>query len=209
VEYVDLTAYTYSESVLPMKAVGWLGSEHGIQGGTAAPLTSTELRQLKAASSRVRRLMLGWHVCEFCRAVEGNGEFSYYLPTGDIHAVPTMIVHYAEQHSYRPPAELLNNLSEAIRPQWDWRAEYLCTFLLDGSADFVGRVGAAVDLSLWRDRRAYDALWSAMEDKELLDLAGDEVGRSLAAFADEPYASDLADGHLHHMVRSGIEYGVK
>ncbi|BCY08769.1 hypothetical protein [Actinoplanes sp. L3-i22] len=208
-EYLDLTEYAYAESVLPMKAVGWLGTEHGIQGGTAAPLASAELRLLNAASTRGRRLMLGRHRCEFCQLDESSGEFSYYLPSGDIHAAPTMILHYAEKHSYRPPAELLDNLAESMRPQWDWRAEYLCALLLDESADFGARAEAVIDLSLWRDRRAFDALWSAMDDEEMVDLAGDELGHSLATSAGEPYAGGLTDSRLHHRVRLGIGYGLK
>ncbi|MFI1992089.1 hypothetical protein [Actinoplanes sp. NPDC020271] len=204
-EFLDLTAYAYSESALPMKAVGWLGSEYGVQGGDATPLTGAELQLLKSASLRVRSLMLGVHECEFCWAVEGNGEFRYYLPSGVIHAAPTMIVHYAEEHGYRPPFELLSGLPEAMRPPWDWRAERLCAVLRDESADFVWRADAAVDLALWDDRRAYDALRSVLNDEELVDLAGSEVGRSLAAFSGRAYASDLADGYLHPVVRSGIE----
>jgi hypothetical protein len=205
VEYLDLEAYTYSESLLPMKVVGWLGDEYGVQGGADAPLNGTELRLLEAASSRVRNLMLGLHTCEFCWTVEGTGEFRYYLPSGVILTAPTMIVHYAEQHRYRPPAELLDSLSEAMRPQWDWRAERLCAALLDDAADIEWRADAAVDLALWRDRRAYEALRSALRDEELADLVGNELGRSLAAFAGQAYATDLADGCVHPMVRHGIE----
>jgi hypothetical protein len=96
-----------SVSALPMTAVGWLGGAYGVQGGAAAPLTAAELRLLQAASIRVGSLALGWHECEFCSAVEGNGEYRYYLPNGVIHAAPTMIVHYAERHGYRPPAEFV------------------------------------------------------------------------------------------------------
>jgi hypothetical protein len=205
VEYLDLTAYGYTDSALPMQAVGWLGSEHGVQGGTATPLTSTELQLLQTASSRVRSLMLGVHECEFCRAVEGTGEFRYYLLSGVIHAAPTMIVHYAEQHGYRPPVELLSGLSESMRPHWDWRAERMCSILADESADMTWRADAAVDLALWDDRRAYDALRSALRDEELVDLAGSEIGRSLAAFSGRAYAHDLAGESLRPIVRSGIE----
>ncbi|MEV6350903.1 hypothetical protein [Actinoplanes sp. NPDC051851] len=204
-EFLDLTAYTYSESMLPMRAVGWLGREHGVQGGAGMPLTGAELRLLKAASSRARRLMLGFHPCEFCGAVEGNGEFGYYLPGGVVHTAPTMIVHYAEQHGYRPPAALLSHLSEATRPQWDRRAELLCSVLADASADLGWRVDAAVDLALWTDRRAYDTLRSALRDEELVDVAGNELGRSLTAFAGQPYATDLGADGEHPLVRFGIE----
>ncbi|MEU8234565.1 hypothetical protein AB0C12_33675 [Actinoplanes sp. NPDC048967] len=44
-----------------------------------------------------------------------------------------------------------------------------------------------------------------MRDEELLDCAGDEVGRSLAAFSGRAYAKDLTAVTLHTMVRHGIE----
>jgi hypothetical protein len=205
VEYLDLTAYVYSDCALPMRAVGWLGREHGLQGDAASPLAACELRLLQAASLRAGSLALGWHECEFCSIVEGNGEFRYYLPGGIVHAAPTMIVHYAEQHGYRPPAELLSGLSEAVRPQWDWRAERLCSILLDASADFDWRADAAVDLARWDDPRAYEALWSALQDEELVDCAGHEIGRSLVAYSGRAYAGDLTGEDLHPMVLFGIE----
>jgi hypothetical protein len=188
-----------------MRAVGWLGSEHGLRGGTGATLTAAELRLLRTASRRAGGLSLGWHECEFCSVVEGNGEFRYYLPGGVTYAAPTMIVHYAEQHSYRPPADLMDGLSEAVRPRWDWRAERLCSILLDASVDFDWRADAAVDLACWDDPRAYDALRRTLRDDELVDCAGEEIGRSLAAFDGRAYADNLAGENLHPLLRFGLE----
>jgi hypothetical protein len=205
VEYLDLTPYVYTDSALPMTAVGWLGDEHGVQGGTATPLTDTELRMLQAASRRASNPMLGYHECEFCSVVRGNGEFRCYLPGGAIYAAPTMIVHYVVRHGYRLPVELLSGVSEAVRPRWDWRAERLRSILLDESADYSWRANAAADLGRWGDPRAHEALWSAVQDEELVDCAGDVVGRSLVSFAGRDYARDLAGEDLHPMVRFGIE----
>jgi hypothetical protein len=202
VEYLDLTAYEFLRSVLPMTAAGWLGPEHGVQGGTEHPLTAGELRALRAASARVAMKTLGRHECEFCAAADGNGEFHYYLPDGAVFAAPTMILHYAEQHRYRPPAPVL--LAGPAPLRWDERADRLCSVLLDENADPTDRTEAAIGLARWDDRRAHDALWDAMRDEELLDCAGDEVGRSLAAFAGRAYARDPASETLHPMVRHGI-----
>ncbi|MDR7275219.1 DUF7919 family protein [Catenuloplanes atrovinosus] len=203
-EYLDLSPYAYTASPLPMTSVGWLGSEHGVQGGTGSPLTEAELRTLRAASRRVCNVMLGFHPCEFCEAVEGNGEYRYYLPGGRTFAAPAMIVHYAERHGYRPPREFLDGLPEAVRPAWDGRAESLREVLLDGAAGLEWRAEAAVDLAQWNDRRAFDALRQAVADAELADCAGDEIGRSLAAFAGRDYAAGLDRDGLPPSVRFGV-----
>ncbi|MER7586515.1 hypothetical protein ABTW72_03165 [Micromonospora sp. NPDC127501] len=53
--------------------------------------------------------------------------------------------------------------------------------------------------------RALDALRHAARDEGLADVAGDEVGRSLAAFVDRALARDLLAEDLHVMVRYGID----
>jgi hypothetical protein len=111
-------------------------------------------------------------------------EYRYYLPDGEIYAAPMMILHYVEEHGYRPPGELRDGLRAAGQPRWDWRAERLHAVLLDQSADPDFRCQAAVDLANWNDLRALDALRCAAHDEDLADVAGDEIGRSLAAFVD-------------------------
>ena len=127
-------------------------------------------------------------------------------PDGRIFAAPVLLLHYAEQHGYRPPAQLLDALAEPAPLHWDGRAEHLCQVLLDEAADIGVRAEAAVGLACWDDRRAYDALWNSMRgDEELLDCAGDEIGRSLAAFSGRAYAKNLKVETLHTMVQFGIE----
>ncbi|MBL7258119.1 hypothetical protein [Paractinoplanes lichenicola] len=200
-EYLDLSPYEFSSSALPMRSVGWLGAGHGVQGGTANPLTGSEMANLRAASRRVGSIALGFHQCEFCGEVEGNGEFRYYLPGGEIYAAPAMILHYAARHSYRPPRELLTDF---VPPVWDWRAERVRALLLDSSADFQWRAGAIVDIAQWDDRRGFDALWHVMtsdEDRELLECTSDDIGRSLAAFT----GTGLTAEDLHPYVRHAFE----
>ncbi|KUL28546.1 DUF7919 family protein [Actinoplanes awajinensis] len=201
-EDLDLTPYTYLSAPLPMLTVGWLGPEYGVQGGTDAPLTAGELDQLRTRSRRIVSLCLGWHTCEFCLAADGNGEYHYYLPDGRIYAAPMMIVHYAEQHGYRPPPDLL----EAPPPQWDRRAEQLCALLLDEAADVGWRAAAVEELGNWLDRRAFDALIQVMRaGGELLVLTGIDLGRALAGFVPLGYLDDLDPATLDPGVRHGID----
>ncbi|MEV5768158.1 HEAT repeat domain-containing protein [Micromonospora sp. NPDC052213] len=204
-EYFDLSPYDYLGFPLPMRAVGWLGRRYGVQGAGGAPMTGAELERLRAASRRLGSVTLGWHDCDFCGASEGNGEYRYYLPGGEIYAAPMMILHYVEEHGYRPPVELRDGLRAAGQPRWDWRAERLCAVLLDQSEDPDFRCQAAVDLANWNDPRALDALRRAAHDEDLVDVAGDEIGRSLAAFVDRGLARDLLAEDLHVMVRYGID----
>ncbi|SCL20523.1 hypothetical protein GA0074692_0891 [Micromonospora pallida] len=203
-EYFDLSPYDYLDFPLPMRAVGWLGPRYGVQGAGAAPMTGAEMERLRVASWRIGSVTLGWHDCDFCGAFEGNGEYRYYLPDGEIYAAPMMILHYVEEHGYRPPRELRDGLRAAGQPRWDWRAERLHTVLLDQSEDPDFRCQAAVDLANWNDPRALDALWHAAHDEDLADAAGDEIGRSLATFVDRGLMRDLLPEGLHDMVRYGI-----
>lgn len=205
VEYLDLSPYDYLGFPLPMRAVGWLGRGYGVQGASMAPMTGVELERLRAASRRLGSRTLGWHDCDFCGAFAGNGEYRYYLPDGKIYAAPMMILHYVEEHGYRPPGELRAGLRAAGQPRWDWRAERLHAVLLDQSQDPDFRCQAAVDLANWNDPRALDALRRAAHDEDLANVAGDEIGRSLAAFVDRGLAMDLLAEDLHDMVRYGID----
>jgi hypothetical protein len=116
-----------------------------------------------------------------------------------------MILHYVEQHGYRPPRELLDGLREAEQLRWDWRAERLHAALLDRSQDPDIRCQAAVDLANWNDPRALSALRCVAHDEDLADVAGDEIGRSLAVFLNRGLVKDLRAEDLHGMVRYGLE----
>ncbi|GAB7045246.1 DUF7919 family protein [Catenuloplanes indicus] len=205
-EYLDLTPYTYTDSALPMTSIGWLGSEHGVQGPAGAPLAGTELEELRGASRRICNVALGFHTCEFCGTVEGNGEYRYYLPDERTYAAPAMILHYVDTHAYRPPRQFLEGLGAAARPRWDRRADFLRAVLLDRTADLIWRAEAAVDLSQWDDRRAFDALRQVLADDLLIDCGGDEIGRSLIAFAERDYAAGLDWDALPPMVLDGIAH---
>jgi hypothetical protein len=87
--------------------VGWLAAGYVFPTGESPPEFINGLRGL--AKKRVN-LTRGIHLCEFCSEVDrsnpdflGNGEIwvrGRWLKT---YAAPTLIVHYVEAHSYRPP----------------------------------------------------------------------------------------------------------
>ncbi|MFI6039415.1 hypothetical protein ACIBBD_35900 [Streptomyces sp. NPDC051315] len=180
-EYLDLSPYEYAPFPLPLRCIGWLGREHGVQGDGEPPVTTAELARLRATSQRLGSVMLGVHECEFCpeeSAFEGNGEFRYYLGNGESYSAPMMVLHYIEAHGYRPPLVFREGLAETVDLPWDGRAQRLSEILLDVSQDLDLRYEAVIDLANWPDARSLDALERAAADEELADIASEEIHRS-------------------------------
>jgi hypothetical protein len=210
VEYLDLSPYEYDEFPLPMRSVGWLGLTHGLQGAGARALTPVDLERLESASWFLGSIMLGTHDCEFCpadSAFEGNGEYHYYAQSGEVYSAPKMILHYVREHGYRPPGVFLESLTEPGRLDWDWRAERLAEVLLDTSKDVEFRCTAILDLANWQDPQALDTLLRAAEDEELVDIAGDDIGRSLGVLLPCEFAVGVRAEDFPDMVSWGIGQG--
>ncbi len=206
-EFLDLSPYQYLSSPTPMRSLGWLGREHGVQGRARRPMTKVDLRQFWAASSRVVSLTLGSHECDLCAnetASRGNGEYHYYLANGDVYAAPMMIRHYILDHGYRLPEAFRNGLDGTTELAWDNRAELLCEVLADDSRDPDLRCQAIADLPHWLDSRAFQALLGATRDKQLVDIVGDEIGRSLVPFLSCDFAAELNAGDLPDIVKYGL-----
>jgi hypothetical protein len=181
VEYLDLSPYEYARFPLPLRCIGWLGREHGVQGSAEPPVSSDELTRLKAASQRLGSVTLGVHECDFCpeeSAFEGNGEFRYYLRNGETYSAPMMVLHYIEAHGYRPPLVFREGLAETGDLPWDGRAQRLSDILLDASEDFDFRCEAVIDLANWPDARTLEAPGRAAADEELADIVGEDIHRS-------------------------------
>ncbi|WP_460068210.1 DUF7919 family protein [Streptomyces sp. YKOK-I1] len=177
-EYLDLSPYEYARFPLPLRCIGWLGREHGVQGGAEHPLSIAELTRLKAASQRLGSVTLGVHECDFCpeeSAFEGNGEFRYYLRNGETYSAPMMMLHYIEVHDYRPPLVFREGLAKTRDLPWDGRAQRLSDLLRDESEDFDSRCEAVIDLANWPDARALSALEQAAADEELADIVGEQI----------------------------------
>lgn len=211
-EYLDLSVYEYRKFPLPMRSVGWLGPRFGLQGDGAPPLSPADTQLLRAFSRRLGSVTLGTHPCDFCPAespFEGNGEYRYYSPDGDVYCAPMMVLHYVEEHGYRPPAEFVESLRKNGPLDWDTRAQRLRDILLDDTADFDFRCEAAIDLVHWRDRRAVDALMRAVEDEELVDGAGDEIGRSLVFLQSHGCIEELRADAFPEFVRIGIAQALR
>jgi hypothetical protein len=116
-EFADLTPYRYLRSEFDMVNVGWLGRTPDFPTGPVDETVRAELRRRVAEPEQLTR---GFHGCELCAGgpliwVEvggkdlrlGNGEIHACGADGVRYAAPTLIVHYIEEHGYRPPEEFL------------------------------------------------------------------------------------------------------
>ncbi|WP_159393444.1 DUF7919 family protein [Streptomyces rimosus] len=185
-EYKDLTEYRYLDSPIPMLNIGWLGTELGTQGVQTPPPQSL-LLALEKEVNVPRSLTLGSHECEFCpsegHAPEtGNGEIHIYAPSGRTYSAPTLVLHYVKAHQYTPPAEFTAASTAPGAPDWDDRAEMLCSALKDESGDPAWQVNALIDLPNWHDSRAYQAIAEAATNEEISLTADYELARSLSRF---------------------------
>lgn len=130
--YPDLSAYGYAveRAISHVQNVGWLDAAHDFpRGSVAAPLVA-KLRYL--AVHRTVQQMRGFHYCQFCTqeevAAEHDGATTLlgsaeiWIPALDgrgCYASPDLIVHYVEQHEYRPPDAYLDALDALDVATWD------------------------------------------------------------------------------------------
>ncbi|GHJ48931.1 hypothetical protein Cs7R123_62730 [Catellatospora sp. TT07R-123] len=206
-EFLDLSRYEYSDFPLEMRAVGWLGREHGLQSGDPHADSRLILKELKASSVREASLTLGFHDCAFCppgARVRGNGEFRYHTLSGNSYAAPVMILHYVEAHGYVPSQVFIEELRAGRELPWDHRAQRLMEVLFDENAELGMRCQAIVDLPRWRDPRALNALKWAMRHEDLADVASDQIGISLG----EMILSGLDVGVDSEDLGYGVNYGI-
>jgi len=209
-EYVDLSVYSYYAFPLEMRNVGWLGPVRGLPHAGDDPLPEADVALLRAASRRLTNVMLGFHQCPWCGygdPLTGNGEYHYYAPDGAVYAAPAMVLHYVQAHGYRPPDALVVALRTTGELAWDWRAERLADVLADASNDFEFRCTAIGDLAAWACPQALDALLRAAHDPVLIDVAGDEIGRSIGQLMPYEFAADVRPDDLHPWVRQFITAG--
>ncbi len=124
----DLAPYDYVEHAPPALAVGWLDAEHQFTVGACPPDVRDRLVTLAAAP---RHPMRGYHFCPFCPGEQdedhmlrvedptqpgnfvwlGNAEVWVEGADGTRYAAPTLVVHYIDEHDYRPPPAFI----EAVR----------------------------------------------------------------------------------------------
>lgn len=122
--YPDLSDYVYFEGISfpDVINVGWLDEKHKIATGTCESRIIDKLVALTLEEGNIQsvvNVMRGVHSCPFCgkrdiwvgrngrKALLGNAEL--WIPsTRKIYVAPNLIIHYIDEHQYRPPAEFLD-----------------------------------------------------------------------------------------------------
>lgn len=99
-----------------MRAIGWLGAGHAFPVGAVSP------EFLAALHSHIRSawqpvVCAGPHFCELCheppadkrsRVGRVGGSGNVWIPAGNaVYVAPELIIHYIEEHHYRPPDEFV------------------------------------------------------------------------------------------------------
>jgi hypothetical protein len=108
--YKDLTEYEYFTNNDDSLNVGWLGIGNDHDTGNTP---SEAIEKLREIVSKPIHLCRGTQQCEFCETnpPRGNGEIRVTDPdTGQTYASPVMILHYIEEHEYRPPEVFIQAL---------------------------------------------------------------------------------------------------
>jgi hypothetical protein len=112
----SLYSYVAGEGGEGVLNIGWLDASHEYHRGTVPPEFVGSLKDLCARGTYRTR---GWHRCNLCSngapypvAVDGGPAVRYQVGDAEIrvhgrggivYAAPTMVIHYVEEHGYRPP----------------------------------------------------------------------------------------------------------
>jgi hypothetical protein len=155
----DLSTEGYFVRGEAIRAVGWLEGDHPYsRGSVPAPFLQRLKEQVE--SQRVEPtfriiMFLGWHDCSLCPPGDRMRESrNLLIPTPEVlYAAPAMIVHYIEDHDYRPPQEFIDAVM-ACPPQKS--PEFMA--LLDPRPPIPPRFGAAPSGVTCRARRAAYAI---------------------------------------------------
>lgn len=103
-----------------VRAVGWLHPDHPYAKGPVSAEFLARLKEFVTRSGDSAEALYfgafgGYHTCEFCGRSHGIGNFG--VPSGDLLFVaPEMVVHYIEQHGYRPPNEFVEAVLRSPLP---------------------------------------------------------------------------------------------
>jgi hypothetical protein len=126
--YADLTEYSYTRSSEGMLNVGWLGRGERF---TTGPVDADVRDQLIRLAVEPANVMRGLHDCEFCdkecpirMPTEhsprgyislGTGEIRVSGEDGRVYVSPTLLLHYIDEHGYRPPEQFILAVRDAGR----------------------------------------------------------------------------------------------
>lgn len=95
-----------------VRAVGWLHGDHPFEHGELSPEFIAKLKLLIRAERSYPEddvfgvACAGYHTCEFCGNARGTANLG--VPAGEaLFVAPEMVLHYVDEHGYRPPDEFV------------------------------------------------------------------------------------------------------
>jgi predicted enzyme related to lactoylglutathione lyase len=136
--FADLSPYkSKAFPLLPpfneVSMVGWLQDGHEFPTGDVDADTIAKLNLLLESPRTHILHSKGFHECDLCTIEQrvypaykerqialGSAELWVPAPNGMIYAAPTLIVHYIEDHGYRPPDEFIEAVKAFdLNSDWD------------------------------------------------------------------------------------------
>jgi hypothetical protein len=111
----DLNTNAYFATDASLRAVGWLEQGHDYRKGTVPKKLLTKLIQHLAKGYQPVNYR-GKHACDMCK--NGfDGFRNLLIPAGGLLFVaPELILHYMEQHGYRPPDMFIDAVMACPEP---------------------------------------------------------------------------------------------
>lgn len=103
-----------------IRAIGWLHPAYPYTKGEVPAEFLARLKEFTARNGDSAEALYfgafgGYHTCEFCGQAHGIGNFG--VPNGNLLFVaPEMVVHYVEEHGYRPPVEFVEAVLRSPLP---------------------------------------------------------------------------------------------
>ncbi|HLU11797.1 MAG TPA: VOC family protein [Oceanobacillus sp.] len=139
--FADLSPYkSKAFPMLPqfdeVLTVGWLQEGHEYPKGEVGDETIAKLNALLESPKTHILRGKGFHECDLCTIEQrvypsykereialGSAELWVPAPNGVIYAAPTLIIHYIEDHGYRPPDEFIEAVKAFdLNSDWDGNA---------------------------------------------------------------------------------------
>jgi len=104
----DLSTRAYFARGERVRAIGWLEGDHPYTRGAVPGPFLQRLKQ-HVESAYQPTMLFGFHECTLCPRDDPNmNDLNLLIPTAELlYMAPAMIVHYIEDHDYRPPEEFI------------------------------------------------------------------------------------------------------
>jgi hypothetical protein len=111
--YEDLSECNYFANLLPTRiAIGWLEKGKQYTTGKTPREIVEKIYEFNKTDGMYYRF-LGYHECDFCDFIniELGATTILIAYKNKVYACPALITHYIESHSYRPPDEFIETVS--------------------------------------------------------------------------------------------------